>query len=80
MAHAQIVKWDNSLAVRIPKPVAEQAGVREGDPIVIEAAKGQTFKPRRKRRIPTLHELVPDHGRHALRRNSGRPTTRKGGG
>lgn len=57
MAHAQIVKWGNSLAVRIPKPVAEQAGVREGDPIVIEAAKGQ-IKLRRKRRIPTLHELV----------------------
>jgi len=57
MAQAQIVKWGNSLAVRIPKPVAEQAGVREGDPIVIEAAKGQ-IKLRRKQRIPTLRELV----------------------
>ena len=40
MPIAQIVKWGNSLAVRIPKPIAEEAGVREGDPIVIEATVG----------------------------------------
>ena len=57
MARMQIVKWGNSLAVRIPKPVAEEAGVREGDAIVIEAAKGQ-INLRRKQRIPTLQELV----------------------
>jgi antitoxin MazE len=57
MADAQIVKWGNSLAVRIPKPVAEKAGVREGDPIVIEAAKGQ-IKLRAKLRLPKLAELV----------------------
>jgi antitoxin MazE len=57
MAVAQIVKWGNSLAVRIPKPVAEQAGVREGDPIVIEAKKGH-IKLRRKERTPTLGEMV----------------------
>lgn len=57
MATSQIVKWGNSLAVRIPKPVAEQAGVREGDPIVIEAGKGQ-IRLRRKARVPTLKELV----------------------
>jgi antitoxin component of MazEF toxin-antitoxin module len=45
MPAAQIVKWGNSLAVRIPKPVAEQAGVQEGDPIVIEAAKGDQPAP-----------------------------------
>jgi antitoxin MazE len=57
MPTAQIVKWGNSLAVRIPKPVAEVAGVREGDPIVIEAAVGQ-ISLRRKQRTPTLKELV----------------------
>jgi len=57
MAHAQIVRWGNSLAVRIPKPVAEEAGVQEGDPIVIEAAEGH-IRLRRKQRIPTLKELV----------------------
>ena len=57
MPAAQIVKWGNSLAVRIPKPVAEQAGVREGDPIVIEAAEGH-INLRPKERVPTLRELV----------------------
>jgi antitoxin MazE len=59
MPTVQIVKWGNSLAVRIPKPVAEEAGVREGDPIVIEAEAGQ-INLRRKRRIPTLKELVAE--------------------
>jgi antitoxin component of MazEF toxin-antitoxin module len=36
---AQMVKWGNSLAVRIPKPVAEEAKLKEGDPIEIEAAR-----------------------------------------
>jgi antitoxin MazE len=57
MPEAQIVKWGNSLAVRIPKPVAEAAGVREGDPIVIEADEGH-IKVRRRQRAPTLKELV----------------------
>ena len=33
---AQILKWGNSLAVRIPKPVAEEANIRAGDAIEIE--------------------------------------------
>ena len=57
MAEAQIVKWGNSLAVRIPKPVAEAAGVREGDPIVIDAGEGY-IRVRRKQRVPSLKELV----------------------
>jgi len=58
MPTAQIVKWGNSLAVRIPKPVAEEAGVREGDPITIEAAEGRIQLRRSKPRVPTLRELV----------------------
>jgi antitoxin MazE len=57
MLTSQIVKWGNSLAVRIPKPVAQEAGVREGDPIVIEAAAG-AISLRRKHKTPTLKELV----------------------
>jgi antitoxin MazE len=41
MASTQIVKWGNSLAVRIPKPLAEEAGFTEGDRVLIEAADGQ---------------------------------------
>lgn len=57
MSTAQIVKWGNSLAIRIPKPIAEMAGVEEGDPVVLEAARGQ-IKLVRSERIPTLKELV----------------------
>lgn len=57
MAQAQIVKWGNSLAVRIPKPVAEQAGLNEGDRILIEAANGQ-IEVRPAEQLPTLQELV----------------------
>lgn len=57
MSKAQIVKWGNSLAIRIPKPVAEKAGVEEGDAFVFEAARGQ-IKLVRSERIPTLKELV----------------------
>ena len=58
MATTQIVKWGNSLAIRIPKPVAEEAGVGEGDPIVVEAIHGRIqLRPDRKR-VPTLQELV----------------------
>jgi mRNA interferase MazF len=32
---AQVLKWGNSLAVRIPKPVAEDAHLQVGDPLEI---------------------------------------------
>jgi antitoxin MazE len=67
MAVVQIVKWGNSLAVRIPKPVAEEAGMQEGDPIEIAATRGE-IKVRRKDRIPTLKALVSqitDENRYA---------------
>ena len=57
MTTAQIVRWGNSLAVRIPKPVAKEAGVEEGDPVILEAARGQ-IKVRRKEAVPSLKELV----------------------
>jgi antitoxin MazE len=57
MSVSHIVKWGNSLAVRIPKPLAAEAGVREGDAIVIEAAEG-LINLRAKQRVPTLRQLV----------------------
>jgi antitoxin MazE len=58
MTTSQIVKWGNSLAVRIPKPIAEEAGVREGDPVVIEAAEGHIQLHRGEEHVPTLRQLV----------------------
>lgn len=57
MAGSQIVKWGNSLAIRIPKPLAEEAGLGEGDRVLMEAADGQ-IAVRRANEIPTLQELV----------------------
>ena len=34
-ARTHVAKWGSSLAVRIPKPIAEQWGVREGSAIEI---------------------------------------------
>ena len=58
MATTQIVKWGNRLADRIPKPVAEEAGLSEGDPIIIEAEKGSVRVRRRQPSVPCLPELV----------------------
>ena len=57
MPKAQVVKWGNSLAVRIPKAVAQEARMQEGDPIVIEALEGRV-ELRPVEPIPTLEELV----------------------
>jgi antitoxin MazE len=57
MAKGQIVQWGNSLALRIPKPLAEEAGLRKGDRVTLQAAEGglavQRLSP-----VPTLDELV----------------------
>jgi len=55
---AQMVKWGNSLAVRIPKTVAEAARLKEGDSIEIEAAAEGHVELRRATKTPTLAQLV----------------------
>ena len=55
---AQMVKWGNSLAVRIPKPIAEDAKLKEGDSLEIEAAADGRVELRRAARVPTLAQLV----------------------
>ena len=54
---SEMVKWGNSLAVRIPKPVAEAARLKEGDALEIEAGDGRV-ELRRATRMPTLAKLV----------------------
>jgi antitoxin MazE len=53
----QMVRWGNSLAVRIPKPAVEEARLKEGDSLEIEAAEGRV-ELRRATKIPTLAQLV----------------------
>jgi antitoxin MazE len=54
----QMVKWGNSLAVRIPKPVVEEARLKEGDTLEIASAAEGQVELRRPTRIPTLAQLV----------------------
>jgi len=55
---SQMVKWGNSLAVRIPKPVAQKARLKEGDSLEIEASAEGHVELRRASKIPTLAQLV----------------------
>ena len=57
MTKAQVVKWGNSLAIRIPKAVAQQARMKEGDAVMIKAARNR-IELLRTQKIPTLDELV----------------------
>ena len=54
----QVAKWGHSLAVRIPKPVAESARLREGDPLTLEVDKNRTIVIRPVRRKYSLDQLV----------------------
>ena len=55
---AQVLKWGNSLAVRIPKPVAEDAHFRVGDPLEIAVGTDGVVQLHRVGDVPTLAELV----------------------
>jgi len=55
---AQMLKWGNSLAVRIPKPVAEQANLNAGDAIEIEVDAEGSVQLLRIGKVPTLAQLV----------------------
>jgi antitoxin MazE len=54
---AKAQKWGNSLAVRIPKAIADEAGMGERDDIDIELVQG-VIQIRRCRPEPTLAELL----------------------
>ena len=57
MASTAIAKWGNSIGVRIPKSVAEQAGLHEGDVLTIEPD-GRGFIARLVSDKPTLESLI----------------------
>ncbi len=54
---SQMAKWGNSLAVRIPKTVAREAGLHEGDAVEVAARSGRVIV-KRARKEPTLKELL----------------------
>jgi antitoxin MazE len=54
----QVVRWGNSLAVRIPKPIADDAHLQQGDPVEIAVAADGVVQMHRVGKIPTLAQLV----------------------
>jgi antitoxin MazE len=55
---AQVMKWGNSLAVRIPKMIAEEANMNAGDALEMEIADQNSILLQRIGKTPTLAQLV----------------------
>jgi virulence-associated protein VagC len=52
--HVRVQKWGNSLAVRIPKPLAEDAEVKEGTVLNLAVSKGKVVAtPVQKKNCPS---------------------------
>jgi antitoxin MazE len=67
MATTQVAKWGNSLALRIPKAVAQDAELREGEPITVTVARegGLVIKrASRKYRLTQLVSRITAKNRH----------------
>lgn len=58
----QLVKWNNDLAIRLTRPLAEKAGFKEGDFLEIEAREGE-IELHRKVKVPSLAKLVREISR-----------------
>ncbi len=54
----QLAKWGNSLAVRIPKVVADAATLRHGDHLEIAVKGPGAIAIRKSKRKKTLRELI----------------------
>jgi antitoxin MazE len=54
----QLSKWGNSLAVRIPKPVALAAQLKTGDDLEVDVEGPGRVRIRKPKRKPTLEELI----------------------
>ena len=54
----QIAKWGNSMAVRIPKAVAQAAKLRPGDHLELAAEGSGVVRMRKRKQKQTLQDLV----------------------
>jgi antitoxin MazE len=63
----RVQKWGNSLALRIPKTFATEAGLQENAPVEISLVDGKLVVQPVGTQLPTLEELlrsVTDQNRH----------------
>ena len=54
----QVQKWGNSLALRIPKPFAEEVEVSEGTVVDLRITEGKLVVTPTKRKKVTLNQLL----------------------
>lgn len=61
-----VARWGNSLAVRLPRRLAEQAGLAEGTPVDVRSGKhGLVVAPARPRyKLSELLARHPEDARH----------------
>ena len=75
----KIQKWGNSLGLRIPKPLAEEAGVGEGSAVVLSIIHGGlVVKPAYRRKYPLrqlLRRVTPKNRHDAV--DTGGPVGRE---
>jgi antitoxin MazE len=57
---AQVLKWGNSLAVRIPRAVAEEAKLKAGDALEIAAPEEGSVAIHAIGKVPTLAQLIAE--------------------
>ncbi len=63
-ARSHIAKWGTSLAVRIPKPIAEQWGVHEGSAIEIVSHGDQVVMRKRTYNLADMLDRVTEDNLH----------------
>ena len=63
-AKSHVAKWGTSLAVRIPKPIAEQWGVHEGSAIEISSRGDQVVLSRRSHSLAEILAGVTTENLH----------------
>ena len=61
-ARSHVARWGSSLAVRIPKPIAEQWGVREGSAIeIVSVGEQVVLRKRRCSLAEMMARVTPDN-------------------
>ena len=56
--HTTVQKWGNSLAIRVPKRIAEETGLREKDCVELEVQEGVLVVRPQHLRVYKLEDLV----------------------
>ena len=64
--HIRVQKWGNSLAVRIPKPLAEDAKVVEGTVLDLAVSKGKVIATPVKKNKQSLQQMLAKVSRKNL--------------